>query len=132
VFREFWVEKPAADSKALTVYALLDSPTAAGAYRFQITPGAETITQVHEVVYCRHNPAVLGLAPLTSMFWHGKNTNVSYDDFRPEVHDSDGLMIDTGAASGSGGPSRTRTTPGSRPSPTRTRGASASSSASAV
>jgi glucans biosynthesis protein len=96
VFREFWVEKPAADSKTLTVYALLDSPTAAGAYRFQITPGAETITQVHEVVYCRHNPAVLGLAPLTSMFWHGKNTTVSYDDFRPEVHDSDGLMISNG------------------------------------
>jgi glucans biosynthesis protein len=97
VFREFWVEKPAADAKTLTVYALLDGPTAAGAYRFQITPGAETITQVHEVVYCRHNPGVLGLAAMTSMFWHGKNTNVSYDDFRPEVHDSDGLMITTGA-----------------------------------
>jgi glucans biosynthesis protein len=97
VFREFWVEKPAADAKTLNVYALLDSPTAAGAYRFQVTPGAETVTQVHEVVYCRHNPAVLGLAPLTSMFWHGKNTNVSYNDFRPEVHDSDGLMLNTGA-----------------------------------
>ena len=43
------------------------------------------------------NPAVLGLAPLTSMFWHGKNTNVETDDFRPEVHDSDGLMLSTGA-----------------------------------
>jgi len=96
VFREFWVEKPAPDAKTLVVYALLDSPTAAGAYRFQITPGAETITQVHEVVYCRNNPAVLGLAPVTSMFWHGKNSTISYDDFRPEVHDSDGLMISTG------------------------------------
>ena len=97
VFREFWVEKPAADAKTLAVYALLDSPTAAGAYRIQITPGAETITQVHEVVYCRHNPAVLGLAPITSMFWHGKNSDTSYNDFRPEVHDSDGMMINTGA-----------------------------------
>jgi glucans biosynthesis protein len=96
VFREFWVEKPAPDAKTLTVFALLDSPSAAGAFRFQITPGAETITQVHEVVYCRHNPNVLGIAPLTSMFWHGKNTTVSYDDFRPEVHDSDGLMISNG------------------------------------
>ena len=60
-------------------------------------PGADTVTEVHEVLYCRRNPAVLGIAPLTSMFWHGKNTNASYDDFRPEVHDSDGLMIYTGA-----------------------------------
>jgi glucans biosynthesis protein len=97
VFREFWVEKPAPEAKTLTVYALLDSPTAAGAYRIQATPGAETITMVHEVIYCRHNPAVLGMAPLTSMFWHGKNTDVSYNDFRPEVHDSDGMMINTGA-----------------------------------
>jgi glucans biosynthesis protein len=52
---------------------------------------------VHEVVYCRHNPNVLGMAPLTSMFWHGKNSNQTYDDFRPEVHDSDGLMVETGA-----------------------------------
>jgi glucans biosynthesis protein len=97
VFREFWVERPLPDSKALVVYALLDGPSATGAYRFSIAPGAETVTEVHEVLYCRRNPAALGLAPLTSMFWHGKNTNTSYDDFRPEVHDSDGLMIYTGA-----------------------------------
>jgi glucans biosynthesis protein len=97
VFREFWVERPLPDSKTLVVYALLDGPSATGAYRFSIAPGAETVTEVHEVLYCRRNPAVLGLAPLTSMFWHGKNTNVSYDDFRPEVHDSDGLMMYTGA-----------------------------------
>jgi glucans biosynthesis protein len=97
VFREFWVNRPSPDSKTITIYALLDGPTAAGAFRIQVTPGAETITQVHEVVYCRHNPGVLGLAPLTSMFWHGKNTTESYNDFRPEVHDSDGMMIFTGA-----------------------------------
>jgi glucans biosynthesis protein len=96
VFREFWVEKPAADATTLTLYALLDGPTAAGAFRFQVAPGAETVVQVHEVVYCRKNPVVLGFAPLTSMFWHGKNTNKDYDDFRPEVHDSDGLMLKTG------------------------------------
>jgi glucans biosynthesis protein len=97
VFREFWVERPQADSKSLTMYALLDGPSATGAFRFQISPGADTVILVHEVVYCRHNPPVLGIAPLTSMFWHGKNTNESYNDFRPEVHDSDGLMMFTGA-----------------------------------
>jgi glucans biosynthesis protein len=97
VFREFWVQKPAADAKTLVVYALLDGPSAAGAFRFLVAPGPETVTQVHEVVYFRHNPDVVGFAPLTSMFWHGKNTNTSYDDFRPEVHDSDGLMMFTGS-----------------------------------
>ena len=97
VFREFWVERPAADAKSLTLYALLDGPSVAGAFRFQVTPGAETVVQVHEVLYCRTNPRVLGVAPLTSMFWHGKNSNVSYNDFRPEVHDSDGVMLFTGA-----------------------------------
>jgi glucans biosynthesis protein len=97
VFREFWVERPSPDSRSLNVYALLDGPSVAGAFRFQITPGADTVTQVHEVLYCRRNPGVLGIAPLTSMFWHGKNTNQSFDDFRPEVHDSDGMMVFTGA-----------------------------------
>jgi len=97
VFREFWVERPLPDAKILVLYALLDGPSATGAYRFSIVPGAETVTEVHEVLYCRRNPAVFGLAPLTSMFWHGKNSNASYDDFRPEVHDSDGLMLYTGA-----------------------------------
>ncbi len=97
VFREFWVERPSPDSRSLNVYALLDGPSVAGAFRFQITPGADTVAQVHEVLYCRHNPGVLGIAPLTSMFWHGKNTNQSFDDFRPEVHDSDGMMVFTGA-----------------------------------
>ena len=96
-FRVFWVERPLADAKNLVVYALLDGPSVTGAYRFSIAPGADTVTEVHEVLYCRHNPVVLGLAPLTSMFWHGKNTNVSYDDFRPEVHDSDGLMLNRGS-----------------------------------
>jgi glucans biosynthesis protein len=97
VFKEFWVERPAANASSLVVYALLDGPSVTGAYRFEITPGAETTTLVHAVIYCRHNPGVLGLAPMTSMFWHGENTNADYDDFRPEVHDSDGLMVFTGA-----------------------------------
>ncbi len=35
----------------------------------------------------------LGIAPLTSMFFHGENTLRQFDDFRPEVHDSDGLLL---------------------------------------
>jgi glucans biosynthesis protein len=96
-FVEFWAVRPASGAKTLTLFALLDGPSATGAFKFDIQPGAETVILVHEVIYCRQNPAVLGIAPLTSMFWHGKNSNFEHDDFRPEVHDSDGLMLYTGA-----------------------------------
>ncbi len=96
-FEEFWVERPAVDAKAITVFALLNSPSATGAYRFVITPGSETIMDVKTVLFLRRPPAVVGLAPLTSMFQHGENTGWSRDDYRPEVHDSDGLLMQTGS-----------------------------------
>ncbi len=98
VFEEFWIERPAPEAKQFVIYALMDSASLAGAYRFTVAPGAETIMQVKAVVYCRKNPKVLGLAPLTSMFWHGENSPTNYGDFRPEVHDSDGLLIHNGAS----------------------------------
>src|SRR6185503_20269491 len=33
-FVEFWIDRPLATAKELTIYALLDSPRATGAYRF--------------------------------------------------------------------------------------------------
>jgi glucans biosynthesis protein len=95
-FEKFWVERPRPNSRQIIVYALLDGPSVTGAYSFVIVPGADTLMHVRAVVYCRRNPPVFGLAPLTTMFWHGKNTNFETDDFRPEVHDSDGLMIAAG------------------------------------
>ncbi|HXC02993.1 MAG TPA: glucan biosynthesis protein G [Opitutaceae bacterium] len=94
VFKAFWVKQPTPDAKQLIVYALLDSPSVTGAYRFIITPGTETVMQVRVTLYCRTEIKSLGLAPLTSMFWHGKNSNGDFDDYRPEVHDSDGLQIE--------------------------------------
>jgi len=96
VFEEFWIERPVAGAKRFVIYALMDSESLAGAYRFTVSPGADTVMQIKAVVYCRKNPKVLGLAPLTSMFWHGENSGTNFDDFRPEVHDSDGLMVFTG------------------------------------
>jgi len=97
IFTEFWIEKPTKLSKNVTVYALLDSPSVAGAYRFDIAPGVKTSMQVKTALYFRKAAKTVGIAPLTSMFWHGENTNALTNDFRPEVHDSDGLMINTGA-----------------------------------
>lgn len=98
IFEEFWIERPAAGAKQFVIYALMDSPSLAGAYRFTVSPGADTVMQVKAVVYCRKNPKALGLAPLTSMFWHGENSQNNFGDFRPEVHDSDGLMVFNGAS----------------------------------
>jgi glucans biosynthesis protein len=99
IFEEFWVVKPAVDSKDLTLYALLDSPSVAGAYRFIITPGPATVMQVRAAVYQRAGAPIkaFGIAPLTSMFWHGENSRGSEGDLRPEVHDSDGLLLERGS-----------------------------------
>lgn len=97
VFEEFWIERPAASAKQFVIYALMESVSLAGAYRFTVSPGAVTVMQVKAAVYCRSNPKTLGIAPLTSMFWHGENSATNHGDFRPEVHDSDGLMIFNGA-----------------------------------
>ena len=96
VFREFWLEKPAHKVKQITVYALLDSPSVSGAYRFVISPGVATEIEVKAYLYFRNDVEVLGVAPLTSMFYHGKTTQHYIDDFRPEVHDSDGLWVVAG------------------------------------
>ncbi len=98
-FTDFWIERPKPGADVLTVFALLDSPRVAGAYRFDIRPGVATQMTVHARLFLRasaHNPIrTLGIAPLTSMFFFGEN-QPKRDDFRPEVHDSDGLMVATG------------------------------------
>jgi glucans biosynthesis protein len=94
-FIHFWAVKPQADATMLTIYALLDSKRATGAYQFDIRPGGETVMDVRARLFLREKVATLGIAPLTSMFFFGEN-QPHRTDFRPEVHDSDGLMIATG------------------------------------
>lgn len=96
-FRDFWLVQPAADAAQLELYALLDSPSVAGAYKFVLQPGVSTSTTVEARLYPRKTIAKLGIAPLTSMFHHGENSTRFVDDFRPEVHDSDGLLMQTSA-----------------------------------
>ncbi len=92
-FREFWLERPAADAKQLVMYALLDGPSVTGAYRFVVEPGDQTLVHVQMRIVLRRPVTTLGIAPLTSMFFHGENTLQPPVDFRPEVHDSDGLLL---------------------------------------
>ncbi|WP_415908712.1 glucan biosynthesis protein G [Oleiharenicola sp. Vm1] len=92
-FIEFWLGKPEAGAKSLTVHALLDSKSVCGAYSFVITPGAETVIDVKATLFFRTGVDLPGFAPLTSMFWYGEASPHHYGDFRPEVHDSDGLLV---------------------------------------
>ncbi len=98
LFREFWLCRPEAGAKTMQLFALLDSPSVSGAYRFQIDPGADTTVAVEAHLFFRQTVEVLGLAPLTSMFWRGEEERQRPpDDRRPEVHDSDGLEIEDAA-----------------------------------
>lgn len=93
-FVEYWLEKPAPHATHFVLYALLDGPTVTGAYRFDVTPGEQTSMAVEVVLFARGTRAAkIGLAPLTSMFFFGENTTRKFEDFRPEVHDSDGLLL---------------------------------------
>lgn len=94
-FREFWLVSPAPNAKEIAVYALLDSARLSGAYRFVIRPGDATIVKVDAKLFLRREIEKLGLAPLTSMFFFGENSVPCVEDFRPEVHDSDGLLLNT-------------------------------------
>jgi glucans biosynthesis protein len=95
-FSEFWLERPAPESKELRIYALLESPRATGAYRFVLKPGTDTAMDVRARLYMRENVTTLGIAPLTSMYFFGENGRPPTDDYRPEVHDSDGLSVQSG------------------------------------
>jgi glucans biosynthesis protein len=92
-FREFWLERPAPTARSMVLYALLDSRRLTGAYRFEVHPGAATRVAVEARLFFREAVEKLGVAPLTSMFFHGENTALPFEDFRPEVHDSDGLLL---------------------------------------
>jgi glucans biosynthesis protein len=105
IFTDWWLGKPSREDDRLKLYAILDSVSCVGAYRFTIKPGATTIADVEAVLYLREpanvqagNPTrkplkTIGLAPLTSMFWFGKSSERKFNDYRPEVHDSDGLLM---------------------------------------
>ncbi len=96
-FTSFWFERPAKESGTLTLYALLDSPSIAGAMRFQIAPGGTQVMNIDTAFYPRKPIERLGIAPLTSMFFYGENDRRAANDWRPEVHDSDGVSMWTGA-----------------------------------
>lgn len=94
-FTEFWLEE---NGPRITIYALLDGPSITGAYQFDAMrdPDKRVVMDVHCELFCRDAIARLGVAPLTSMYWYGENERRKAADWRPEIHDSDGLALWTG------------------------------------
>jgi periplasmic glucans biosynthesis protein len=92
-FTHFWIERPGTRANAIVIYALLESESTTGAYRFTVQPGVETLTDVDLTLFPRAEMRVAGIAPLTSMFLFDETNRGRLDDYRPEVHDSDGLQI---------------------------------------
>jgi glucans biosynthesis protein len=94
-FREFWLVSPGPAARELSLYALLDGPRVTGAYHFVVYPGDETLVDVEARLFLREEVTKLGIAPMTSMFQFGENTMRCFNDFRPEIHDSDGVLLQT-------------------------------------
>jgi glucans biosynthesis protein len=108
IFTDWWLGKPSRGDDRLKLFAILDSVSCAGAYEMVIIPGETTVTDVRAKLFFREesnirpvNPnrkpiRTVGIAPLTSMFWFGKASERRFNEYRPEVHDSDGLLIQMG------------------------------------
>jgi glucans biosynthesis protein len=117
-FREFWMREPNPGDQACRFFALLDSQSVTGGYQFDVQYGDVTVINVRATVFLRTKPEVLEIAPLTTMFYFGENsvnkptlkpdyqpsgktefsmnkTDFKRREFRPEVHDSDGLLLST-------------------------------------
>jgi len=95
-FKEWWLYEPTANATQFVLDALLDSASVTGAYEFKITPGAVTSVDVHATLFFRKPVDWLGIAPFSSMYLYGENAPNHFGNVHPEVHDSDGVLINTG------------------------------------
>ncbi|MGI6246401.1 MAG: glucan biosynthesis protein [Pseudochelatococcus sp.] len=96
-FRAFWIDYPAPGAERVTVLALLDGASVTGAFQFFVYPGKETVLDVTATLFVRRPIERLGVAPLTSMYFVGENDRRFLDEYRPELHDSDGLLVHSGS-----------------------------------
>ena len=96
-FTRFYFEPGKENSNTVIVYALLDGPSLAGAYRFAMTRETGVVMDIEANLFLRKDIARFGIAPATSMYWFSDKDKAFQTDWRPEVHDSDGLALWTGA-----------------------------------
>lgn len=96
-FTQFYIKSAAREDEPVTLYALLDTPSLTGAYRFLVTRGKGVVMEIEKTLYMRKSVPSISIAPLTSMYWYSETAKPYIIDWRPEVHDSDGLCLHTGA-----------------------------------
>lgn len=96
-FTQVYLETPAPGSNVVTVFALLDGPSVSGAFRFEMRRGKAVTMDIEKALFTRQDVARFGVAPLTSMYWYSEKAKPTAIDWRPEIHDSDGLALWTGA-----------------------------------
>jgi glucans biosynthesis protein len=96
-FTDWWLNEPAPDANTLVLDAILDSPSVTGAYEFTIHPGSVTSVDIHASLFFRQPVSRLGIAPFSSMYLYGENAKNHFGDtVHPEIHDSDGVMMNNG------------------------------------
>ena len=102
-FSNYWLEGAGSGRAPVTIYALLEGPSITGAYKMsteRLTDARDIhriVMEIEAVIYARKDVERLGIAPFSSMFWYGEASRKQSADWRPEIHDSDGLSILTGA-----------------------------------
>ncbi|MDB5775158.1 MAG: glucan biosynthesis protein [Herbaspirillum sp.] len=96
-FTHFYFVAPEDNSDTVVVYAMLDGPSICGAYKFVMKRNAGVIMDIETALFLRRDIERFGIAPLTSMYWFSETVKGTGADWRPEVHDSDGLAIWNGA-----------------------------------
>jgi len=89
----FYIAAAKGPDDPVVVHALLDSPKISGAYRFTCHRQNGVTMEVECRLFVREDISKLGIAPLTSMFWYGEYGRTNHIDWRPEVHDSDALLL---------------------------------------
>jgi periplasmic glucans biosynthesis protein len=96
-FTHFYFEPPPDGGNEVTVYAMLEGPSITGAYRFVMRREKAVLMEIEARLFLRHDIGRLGIAPMTSMYWFSETEKATATDWRPEVHDSDGLALWTGS-----------------------------------
>ena len=94
-FIAYWIERPSRTARKITVYALLNSPSATGAFRFRISPGRAVTVAVRSTLFLRRAVHELGWAPLSSMYLYDLCDRRPWAYLRPAVHDSEGFLVKT-------------------------------------
>src|SRR5579863_7928480 len=93
-FTDFYIEPGVGDT--ITLFALMDGPSVVGAFKFLMTRAKGVVMDIQTTMFTRAQVSRFGIAPLTSMYWYSETKKETAIDWRPEVHDSDGLAMWSG------------------------------------